>query len=178
MQPSPVRHARALLAAWALLLFITVVPAQPSARLEGVVVAVHDGDTITVLDRQDRQHRIRIAGIDAPEMGQPYGRAAKNALARRIHERWVRVEVVKLDHYGRLVGKVTETGRDVGRDQVTAGMAWWLRVFADEQSPEDRRLYAEAQASAEDRRRGLWRDPSPISPWLWRREHPRHSDAK
>jgi endonuclease YncB( thermonuclease family) len=173
MRTSPARQLRALAAGWALLLFVTLVAAQAAERLEGLVVAVHDGDTITVLDRQDRQHRIRIAGIDAPESGQPYGRAAKNALARRVHHRWVRIEVVKLDHYGRTVGKVTETGRDVGRDQVAAGMAWWLRVFADEQSPEDQRLYAEAQASARDRRRGLWRDPAPIEPWQWRREHPR-----
>jgi endonuclease YncB( thermonuclease family) len=167
------RALRAFVAGCALLFAVARVSAQPAERLEGVVVGVHDGDTITILDRDERQHRVRLAGIDAPESGQPYGRAAKNALSRRVHDRWVRVEVVKLDHYGRTVGKVTETGRDVGRDQVAAGMAWWLRVFAQEQSPEDQRLYAAAEASARERRRGLWRDREPIEPWQWRRDHPR-----
>jgi endonuclease YncB( thermonuclease family) len=157
----------------ALLLAAAIASAQPSQRLEGRVVAVHDGDTITILDREERQHRIRVAGIDAPESGQPYGRAAKNALSRRVYDRWVRVEVVKLDHYGRIVGKVTQTGRDVGRDQVEAGMAWWLRVFAEEQSSEDQRLYEAAEARARESRRGLWRERTPVEPWLWRREHPR-----
>jgi endonuclease YncB( thermonuclease family) len=134
---------------------------------------VNDGDTLTLLDRRERQHRIRIAGIDAPETGQPYGRAAKTALSRRVYDRWVRVEVVKLDHYGRVVGKVTETGRDVGRDQVASGMAWWLRVFAAEQTPEDQLAYEEAESRAREARRGLWRDREPVQPWLWRREHPR-----
>lgn len=160
-------------AAILLALYAATAPvAQPVERLEGRVVGVHDGDTITVLDKHDRPHRVRLAGIDAPETGQPYGRAAKNALARRVFDRWVRVETTKFDHYGRIVGKVTENGRDVGRDQVTTGMAWWLQVFASEQSPEDQRDYAEAQTRARETRRGLWRDREPIPPWLWRREHP------
>lgn len=169
----------ALFAALApLLLAAAIAYAQPNDRLEGRVVAVHDGDTITILDRGERQHRIRVAGIDAPEIGQPYGRAAKNALSARVYDRWVRVEVIKLDHYGRIVGKVTQTGRDVGRDQVEAGMAWWLRVFAEEQSREDRLLYEEAEARARESRRGLWRERKPVEPWLWRREHPRERAAR
>lgn len=173
-----VRRAFRLVAVSMLALVALCASAQPIERLEGRVVAVHDGDTITILDRQERQQRVRLAGIDAPEIGQPYGRAAKNALGRRLHERWVRVDVVKLDHYGRFVGKVTETGRDVGRDQVAAGMAWWLRVFAHEQSPEDRQLYEDAENSARERRRGLWRELDPVEPWRWRREHPREPMAQ
>ena len=50
-------------------------------QIEGRIVGVHDGDTITLLDVDNRQHKIRLDGIDAPELGQPFGRASKQHLA-------------------------------------------------------------------------------------------------
>ncbi|MGA8053001.1 MAG: thermonuclease family protein [Burkholderiales bacterium] len=142
------------------------------------MIAVHDGDTITVLDREHIQHRVRLGGIDAPENGQRYSRAARNELARRVFERWVRVEWNKIDAYGRLIGKVTQAGQDAGRDQLAAGMAWWLRPFAYEQSLADQQEYADVEARAREQRRGLWRDRNPVPPWVWRRKHPDGSRSR
>ena len=56
-------------------------------QIEGRIVGVHDGDTITLLDADNRQHKIRLDGIDAPELGQPFGRASKQHLAELLANR-------------------------------------------------------------------------------------------
>lgn len=147
--------------------------------LTGEVVAVADGDTITVLDDAHRQHRVRLAGIDAPEKGQPFGTRARESLGKRVFRRVVQVDYKKLDRYGRIVGKVTVDGADVCLEQVTAGLAWHYVAYQREQSPEDRRAYARAEAEAREARRGLWADGHPAAPWDFRhkREPPGQQGA-
>jgi endonuclease YncB( thermonuclease family) len=80
--------------------------------LVGKVVAVADGDTITVLDDTKVQHKIRLAGIDAPERKQPFGQRARERLSELVFGKTVQVETEKTDRYGRQVGKVLIEGRD------------------------------------------------------------------
>jgi endonuclease YncB( thermonuclease family) len=136
--------------------------------LYGRVVGVADGDTLTLLDRDNRQHKIRISGIDAPEKGQPFGEVSRQNLARLVFDRNVRAECYKEDRYRRQVCRLFDGSRDVALAQLDAGLAWWFRRYATEQPPQDRAEYA----SAEDRARadavGLWRDRDPVPPWEWR----------
>jgi endonuclease YncB( thermonuclease family) len=132
--------------------------------LTGKVVKIADGDTITLLDHDNRQYRIRVAGIDAPERRQPYYEASKQNLAKLAFGRVATVEWRKHDKYKRIVGNVRVAGEDVGLAQVRAGLAWWYRDFAREQTPEDRRLYEAAELDARGARLGLWRDPAPLEP--------------
>lgn len=142
----------------------------PATRtLEGKVVGVADGDTITILDAGNRQTRIRLQGIDAPESRQAFGQASKRNLSDLIFNRQVVVEYEKTDRYGRTLGKVVASGRDVNLEQVKAGLAWHYKYYQDEQSPNDRRLYADAETEARAAGRGLWADSSPIPPWDFRR---------
>ena len=136
----------------------------------GRVVGVQDGDTVTVLDASKQQHRIRIAGIDAPEKAQAFGAAAKENLARLAFEQQADVRCSKRDRYGREVCNVYVGARDVGLEQVRSGHAWWFREYAREQAPEDRKVYETAESEARGARRGLWHDASPIPPWDWRRQ--------
>lgn len=136
--------------------------------LEGKVVGVADGDTITVLDAQHRQHKIRLAGIDAPEKKQPFGTRSKQNLSALVFGKTVAVEWGKRDRYQRIVGKVLVAGHDASLEQLRAGLAWWYRQYAKEQTPEDRALYEAAEAEAGTARRGLWSDSKPIPPWDWR----------
>jgi endonuclease YncB( thermonuclease family) len=92
--------------------------------LVGMVVAVQDGDTLTVLDAEKVQHKIRLAGIDAPEKGQPWGQRSKEGLSALAYRREVAVEWHKRDRYGRLIGKVLVEHRDVNLTQVSSGLAW------------------------------------------------------
>lgn len=137
--------------------------------LVGEVVGLADGDTVTVLDAQKTQHKIRLAGIDAPEKGMPWGQKSKEALSDRVYRRMVTVEWHKQDRYGRLIGKILVDGQDANLAQVADGMAWHYKDYAQEQTPDDRARYAQAELDARSVRRGLWADPDPIPPWAWRK---------
>jgi endonuclease YncB( thermonuclease family) len=155
-----------------LLLFGALCAAAPFAAadtLQGVVVAIQDGDTLTLLDEGNTQHRVRLAGIDAPEKGQPFGQRSKEELSSLVYRREVTVEWHKRDRYGRVVGKVLLTSRDINLAQVQAGLAWHYVDYAQEQPPADRVRYSEAEASARAARLGLWSESVPVAPWAFRK---------
>ena len=148
------------------------------ADITGRVVAVTDGDTIKVLDADNTQYKVRLTGIDAPEKKQPFGDASRKNLASLVAGKEVLVESNKKDRYGRALGKVwvqpsdcPNCGKtlDANQAQLLAGMAWWYRYYAKEQSPEDRGRYESAEDEAKARKWGLWADPHPINPYDWRK---------
>lgn len=147
-------------------------PAVEAGRqvLIGRVVAVADGDTVTVLDSSDTQHRIRLEGIDAPESHQAFGSRSKQNLSDLVFGKDITVTYYKTDQYGRLVGKILLEGKDVNLEQVKAGMAWHYKEYQREQTPTDRELYDKADDEARATRRGLWIDPDPVEPSQFRRE--------
>lgn len=136
--------------------------------ITGKVVAVADGDTITVLDSNKKQWKIRLEGIDAPEAKQDFGEKAKQNLAGLVFGKTVQVVTGKTDKYGRTVGKVTLAGRDINLEQIKAGLAWHYKAYEKEQSVEDRKLYADAELQARDINAGLWAQPNFIAPWDFR----------
>lgn len=136
--------------------------------LRGRIVGVSDGDTVTLLDAAHEQHKIRLAGIDAPEKSQAFGQRAKEHLSDRVFGQPVTVVGSKTDRYGRLVGKVIVSGTDANLMQLRAGMAWHYKQYENEQTPADRRLYAQTERAAQDQRVGLWRDANPQPPWDFR----------
>jgi endonuclease YncB( thermonuclease family) len=153
--------------------------------LLGRVVGVSDGDTVTVLDTAKAQHKVRLAGIDAPEKGQPFGERSKENLSRLVFGRDVRVDWHKTDRYGRLVGTVWVVSPDMpcigkpdcpktldaGLAQLTVGLAWHYKKYAGEQEPQQRGQYEFAEDEAKARRAGLWREPDSVPPWEWRQAH-------
>lgn len=140
-----------------------------SETLEGLVVGVADGDTLTVLDKGRRQHRIRLAGIDAPEKRQDFGQRSKQSLSELAYRQNVLVDISKQDRYGRSVGKVLRGSVDVNLEQVRRGLAWHYKDYQKEQSPVDRRAYGDAEKEARCLRRGLWTLSDPMPPWEYRR---------
>jgi endonuclease YncB( thermonuclease family) len=137
--------------------------------ITGRVVAVSDGDTLTILDASLQQFKIRLAGIDAPEKGQPFGNRAKESLSEMVFNKQVIVEFNKEDRYRRKVGKVQHEGTDVNFELIKKGMAWHYTAYAKEQAVTDRNDYANAEAEAKALRRGLWRENTPSAPWEFRR---------
>src|ERR1700734_3917619 len=97
--------------------------ATPRHTLVGQVVKIADGDTLTVLASARNQHKIRLAGIDAPEKAQAFGTQARNALAAAVFRQTVRVDVTDTDRYGREVGRVFCAGRFINAVLVRAGFA-------------------------------------------------------
>lgn len=157
---------RALLTAFAILLGLTC----QAEVISGKVVSVADGDTVTILDASKVQHKVRLAGIDAPERAQAFGERSREALADLVAGRAVIVETHKEDRYGRLIGKILLNGRDVNREQVRSGMAWFYRDYAHEQTEADQQSYDRAETEAKDFRRGLWADKRPVPPWEFRKK--------
>lgn len=137
----------------------------------GRVVAVHDGDTITVLDAGHHQHRIRLYQIDAPEKGQDYGTASKRSLSQLIAGRQVSVVGVATDRYDREVATVYLAGKDINLEQVRRGMAWVYRRYANDPH------YLDVEQLARAARVGLWARSSPVPPWEFRREHRSHDNS-
>ncbi len=139
--------------------------------LTGKVVKVVDGDTIYALDESLTEHKVRLAGIDAPEKTQPYGLASRKHLASWVAGNTATIQYTKHDRYGRIVAKVLIDGVDVCLEQIKAGFAWHYKKYQNEQDARDRALYAQAETQARVERIGLWRDNRPTPPWDFRRLH-------
>jgi micrococcal nuclease len=134
--------------------------------LTGKVVKVTDGDTITVLVEQ-RQVKVRLSEIDAPEIKQDFGRKSKNALAGLVFGKEVRVIAHGNDRYGRTIGDVFVGQTNVNEKLVEEGWAWNFLKYSKSQ-----RL-ADLEKGARDAKRGLWAGTTPIAPWDYRAEQAR-----
>jgi micrococcal nuclease len=146
--------------------YVHVQPAPAVSRqFTGTVVAIHDGDTISV--RTSRETiRIRLEGIDCPEYRQPYSARAKQFTADLVHRRDVTVDGRGEDQYGRLLARVRVGAVEVNEALVRNGLAWhYQRAEVDP-------ALATAERTARTARIGLWADPNPVPPWRWRRNHP------
>ena len=156
-----------------LLLLLLAIPfstayAQTSG-FTGQVVSVSDGDSITVLDSNNVQHRIRFQGVDAPDESQDFGPQAKEQLSALVLGQTVEVIPLGRDQYGRVAAKVMLDGRDVGLVLIEAGYAWHYKEFEKEQSKEDRKLYADSEKRARNSSIGLWVNRSATPPWKYRK---------
>jgi endonuclease YncB( thermonuclease family) len=143
-------------------------------QTEGKVVYVDDGDTLVLLDSERRQLRIRLTDLDAPEtpkkdfgrLGQPYSKASGANLSALAKGKQASAYCYEYDGNDRLVCRVVVNGVDVSLEQIRSGYAW--ANGASRRYVRDGRAYQlEREASAA--KIGLWRDPAPIEPWIWRK---------
>ena len=153
-----------------LVLFLFLSNFANAKTIEGLVVGVADGDTITVLDQQKNTYKIRLQGIDAPEKKQAFGEKSKQSLHDLVHSKQVRIEYDKEDKYGRIVGKVTVDDVDVCLQQLVLGMAWHYKKYQNEQSVSDRALYSDTELKSKSLKLGLWSDDTPMPPWEFRKK--------
>jgi micrococcal nuclease len=163
---------RSLLIVLAATLPAAAAPAQKTILIakgetsSGRCVGVHDGDSMTVLiETPDgpRQAKIRLDGIDAPELGQAYSKKSKEVLSALVFDKTCDVESRGGDKYGRTIGRVTTNGKDVNAAMLEAGMAWHFEKY------DDRESMAALQKAAQASKDGLWAEPEPIPPWDWRK---------
>lgn len=149
---------------------LDVVPGVVAAQ----VVWVLDGDTVDVRI-EDRVVRVRLASIDCPEDGQPWGDVAKAGLIKMIGGKPVLLEAHGVDDYGRMLATVFATHGDEGKlinvneRMVMLGHAWVMQGRCAHPSQESQRQLLRLQAWARSKKVGLWRSPDPEPPWLWRR---------
>lgn len=141
----------------------------------GKVVGVSDGDTITILDSNRQQHKIRLYGVDCPESGQAFGQTAKMHTATLTAQKVAMVKSYDTDGYGRTVGVVTVNGVNVNQSLIEAGYAWQYRQYCKESFCRD---WLQDESRAREAELGLWSDPEPVPPWDWRRGAKNHSQGK
>ena len=130
--------------------------------LEGRVVGVHDGDTVTLLMAGNRQIKVRLAQIDAPELDQAFGQQSKQSLSAMVFNKTINVEKETMDKYGRTVGTLFINDLDANKEQIKLGMGWVYRKYLRDQSL---LLIEEAARQAKV---GLWADANPMAPWDYR----------
>jgi micrococcal nuclease len=128
------------------------------------VIGVSDGDTVTVLV-SNRPLKVLLEGIDCPERGQPFGRVATTFTWTRVYGKTVELEPRDTDRYGRLVARIRVGGADLGRELLSAGLAWHYTQYSND------RAYAGAEQGARAKRIGLWSQKDPVPPWVQRRLH-------
>lgn len=139
---------------------------------EGVVIKITDGDTIRIRTSEGTVVKVRLGLIDAPETskkrerGQPYGAESSRALSAKVMGKRVRVEMIDVDSYKRLVGIVYVGGRCVNLEMVREGFAWGYKDYL---SAPYASIYLSAEDEARRSRRGLWRRGNPQPPWEYRK---------
>jgi micrococcal nuclease len=148
------------------LLMACALQAGAAQAWRGTVTRVSDGDTLWLRPAHGgKPVKVRIDGIDAPEICQAGGRASRKALAARVSGRRLEVFTRGRDDYGRTVAALELDGEDVAGWMVSQGHAWAYGLGRDE-GP-----YAARQAAARAASRGLFSDRMALEPRLFRRQH-------
>ena len=150
-----------------LVLMLFLVPQAELKTVNGEVVQVQDGDTLTVKTERDKLYKVRLSDIDAPEMGQPFGKVARRLATDLARRKTVRVNYTFKDKYGRLIGEVfLPDGKLLNEEMLKAGLAWHYRVKHPHSSFLEKLEYKAWQKNL-----GLWVQESPVPPWEFRREN-------
>lgn len=138
---------------------------QSEQWVNGKVVGVTDGDTMTLLDSSNVQHKVRFYGIDAPEKKQDFGTQSKKCLSDMIFGKDVRILVVETDRYKREIGRVYVGDTYVNMEMVKKGMAWHYVAYAKKDD-----VLRDAEKEAREKKLGLWEMDNPIAPWDFRKK--------
>lgn len=161
-----VRHAmkRQRLLQLSIVMLACLTACRSTSAWSGKCVGISDGDTVKVM-RQGKPEKIRLFGIDCPEVNQDFGRRAKQFTASMVFGKMVHVETVTRDRYGRTVAWVSVQGASLNRELVRAGLAWWYRRYAASWKDLE-----QLEQQARNARIGLWSQRNPVPPWEFRRE--------
>lgn len=150
-----------------LLLILLLIPSIAlSKTITGKVIKVADGDTITILNNQKQQTKIRLYGIDCPENGQAFGKKAKKFTASLTAGKQVSVKVYDTDRYGRSVGVVYVGSTNVNEEIIRNGFAWQYRTYCKIMVCDD---WLRLEKQARSNHVGLWKDKNPQPPWDYRK---------
>lgn len=147
-------------------------------EVTGSAIKNHDGDTIKLQTTERGIIDVRLSGVDTPETGQAYWKAARGALRELVAGKPVTVWCYKTDKYDREVCHVTTGGADVGHALVKQGLAWYAFMFAAELTPAMREAYQVAETQARQQHIGLWQEPDPMPPWECRKLRKAHQKCR
>lgn len=130
----------------------------------GKVIGIKDGDTIVILIDGKIQKTLRLAEVDCPENGQPFGKNAKHYTSSQVFGKNIDFWETDVDRYGRSIAKVFyDDGKYLSAEIIKSGYGWWYHWFSN-----DKRLQ-NLEINAKQNSLGLWSDKNAMSPWEWRK---------
>ena len=157
----------------------TLLARKPIRTVDGIVTQITDGDTVKLETDEGTRLKIRLYGIDAPEtekinhrtgtvskQGQPYGEEAYRALKSKMLDGKVKVDIMAIDRYKRMVGIVYLNNRNINLEMVREGWAWAYREYLDRPYASE---YIDAESEARTKKLSLWQQPNPQPPWEFRK---------
>ena len=151
---------------WFICFYIATFPILGWAeeRLNGQVLRVADGDTITIITGDQQTKKIRLSEIDTPERDQPWGRQASRALSKKVANKSIVAKVSGVDRYDRVIAEIFVGERNINHEMVSEGHAWAYRRYLKNNH------LLELERTAQEKGLGLWGiTKDPIPPWQWRR---------
>jgi endonuclease YncB( thermonuclease family) len=133
-----------------------------SEEIIGKVVGISDGDTIKLVSN-NKQIKVRLFGIDAPERDQEFGTKSKEFLSSLVFKKEIKLITKSKDQYGRTLGTIYLDDKNINLEMVKNGYAWVYRKFNKDSE------FMNSEAEAKEKKLGLWVDKEPTPPWLFRK---------
>ena len=135
------------------------------SQYTGKVIAIKDGDTVVVIDSLKNQKTLRLAEVDCPESGQPFGKNAKQFTSDQIFGKTVKYYITTTDRYNRSIAKIYyDNGKYLSEEIIKNGLGWWYFKYS-----KDKNL-GRLEKEASNKKIGLFSDPNSIPPWLYREQ--------
>lgn len=134
------------------------------SQTKAKVVGVKDGDTVVVLLNDNSQKTLRLAEVDCPESGQPFGKNAKQFTSDQVFGKTIKFIQTDVDRYGRTIAKVYyDNEKYLSEEIIRAGLGWWYFRYSNNKKLGD------LENIAKNKKVGLWRDSKMIAPWEFRK---------
>lgn len=135
---------------------------KSSQEVSIYVIKVKDGDSLIVRGKDKKELEVRLFGIDAPELDQPYGKQSRNALTKLAFKQSLKMQVIDTDKYERAVVTLSNDKFNLNQKMLEQGHAWLYRKYQSDN------VWIELENSAKRSKRGLWKFARPVAPWEWR----------
>ena len=145
------------------ILLLFFLPVFYFSQYTAKVVGVKDGDTILVLLGDKSQKTLRLAEVDCPESGQPFGKNAKQFTSSQVFGKEIIFYETDTDRYGRTIAKIYyNNGKYLSAEIIKVGLGWWYHQYSTNKE------LGKMQENAKTKNLGLWQDKNAISPYEWR----------
>ncbi|MDR2206473.1 MAG: thermonuclease family protein [Flavobacteriaceae bacterium] len=131
----------------------------------GKIVGIKDGDTVVILVDGNVQKILRLAEVDCPKSGQPFGNNAKQFTSGEIYGKIIEYVQTDTDQYGRIITEIYyDDGKYLSAELIKSGLGWWYYHYSDNKE------LGELEKTAREQKIGLWQDKNAVAPWEWRRK--------
>lgn len=147
------------------ILFLLILPVFTFSQYTAKVIGIKDGDTVVILDSLKNQVTLRLADVDCPESGQPFGKNAKQFTSDQIFGKTVKYYITTTDRYNRSIAKIYyDNGKYLSEEIIKNGLGWWYFKYS-----KDKNL-GKLENEASSKKLGLFQDPNAVPPWIYREE--------